>query len=88
MCLHDDLRFGNRVGDGFVRQYLSTIHIKLVLHHHILSQYGAALHSHPSPHGAAPAHDTARQPGVWVDHRTAHDGAALDAGTCDKKMQF
>lgn len=88
MWLHDNLRFGNGVGYGFVWQDLSTIDIELVLHHHVLAQHGAALHAHPATHGAAPAHDAARQPRVRVDYGTAHYGTALDAGTCDKNKIF
>lgn len=41
--LHDDLRLMNGLGDQIVRQHKNTIQKNLVIHLHVLAQYGAVL---------------------------------------------
>lgn len=43
--LHDDSRLRNRLVDGFVRQDVGAIQVKLVVHDHILPQHRHILHT-------------------------------------------
>ena len=43
--LHDDPRLWDRLVDGFVRQHVGTVQVKLVVHDHILPQHRHVLHA-------------------------------------------
>lgn len=43
--LHDDSWLWDRLVDGFVRQDVGTVQVKLVVHDHILPQHGHILHT-------------------------------------------
>lgn len=45
MLLHDDPRLRHRVIDGFVRQDIGAIQVKLVVHDHVLAEHGHILHA-------------------------------------------
>lgn len=45
MMLHDDSWLWDRFVDGFVRQHVGTVQVKLVVHNHILTQHRHVLHT-------------------------------------------